>query len=206
MLRAALERVMVLQKSYTSKLSDPMKERSKLVRREIRGLLEESQYDIATAVGVKAERLVFVGSDGVGQKTPYCWIRFASLDHSPNPRTGWYAVFLFEMSGSMVYLSLNQGTTTWDGTAFVHQDPGILKQRVRWARGVLNGDLKRTSLNETIVLGGLGKKDLGRAYERGNVAAFRYLANAVPTNDDLRTDVIFMSNCLGRLYQAQSRV
>jgi Domain of unknown function (DUF3883) len=68
---------------------------------------------------------------------------------------------------------------------------------------VLKGDLVAPRLVGQIELGGARGKGLGRAYEQGNVAAFDYEANAVPFDPDVVRDVLFMAECLRKLYRAQ---
>ena len=203
MLSQDLNFVMGLQPFYTAANSTQMAERSKLIRHSIPEALEAVGGQIAKRIGIVENDLICAGSDGVGQKTPYCWVRFASSTHSPNPRTGWYVVFLFDAVGEGVYLSLNQGTTDWNGTAFVPQNPTLLDSRVQWARKVAREYLGEPGLQRNIYLAGTNGKGLGRAYEHGNVVAFHYKLNSVPTQDVLLRDILFMAECLGGLYRNQ---
>jgi hypothetical protein len=85
MLREALDQVMALQTSYTASNSEQMKERSVLIRRTIPDAMRTLQGQIAARLDVTAEQVLFAGSDGVGQKTPYCWVHFASRAHLKRP-------------------------------------------------------------------------------------------------------------------------
>jgi hypothetical protein len=68
MLREALERVMALQPSYSAAISEQMRERGNLVRRVIPEALREARLEIASVLDEAGDRLLFVGSDGVGHK------------------------------------------------------------------------------------------------------------------------------------------
>ena len=170
MLREALERVMALQPSYTAANSEQMRERGNLVRHVIPDALREAQSEIAAIFVGDEDQLLFFGSDGVGQKTPYCWVRIASRNRSPNPQTGWYVVYLFDAPGGGVYLSLNQGTTTWDGTSFTPLDPQVLQQRVAWGgETILKREIGAPRLLRQIELGRTreGVRTRLRARQRG---------------------------------------
>ncbi len=177
-----------------------MTRRGVLVRQIIPLELRRFAGKLAANLRIDQNHVQIRGSDGVGQKTPYCWTRIASDLHSPDPRHGWYLVFLFDAEGQGVYLSLNQGTTVWDGIGFNPQDPSVLAERVRWARSVLPEINETPRLKKQIQLGGRGP--LGRAYEAGNVASFLYSSGQVPIGDQIDADIATLSKWLGSLYSA----
>lgn len=203
MFQEILQQVLDLQPYYSHANDLEMRERGALIRRALPQALTMITPSIATALGVDAERIIIKGSDGVGQKSQYCWTRFASYDHSPDPRTGWYAVFLFHAEGSSVCLSLNQGTTTWDGGSFTPQDPVALQKRVAWAREVLGGSVTSSRLTQTLDLGGSDKNGLGRSYAYGHVAGFHYTSGEIPRDQIVEQDIVEIAKLLGELYRAQ---
>lgn len=79
-----------------------------------------------------------------------------------------------------------------------------MDKNVSWAREeILGDDLVAPRLLRQIELGGSRGKGLGRAYERGNVAAFLYAAEHVPNDAELVPDLLFIASCLRKLYRAQ---
>ncbi len=66
-----------------------------------------------------------------------------SESRSHSATNGWYLVFLFSAAGDRAYLSLNQGTTRWDGVEFRQQPESDLRARTKWAQSILtaNGPL-----------------------------------------------------------------
>jgi len=90
-----------LQSLWTSKNTVDMQRRGLLVRRDGPAWLKELG-GLASAIGIPSDDLICEGSDGTGQKTEIPWFRFASRDRSPNARTGWYCVYLFEAMGDTV--------------------------------------------------------------------------------------------------------
>jgi MrcB-like, N-terminal domain len=87
-----------------------------IVRTELRHELEELVPAMSAASGIADLRVQ--GKDGTGMKTEVPWTRIYSASRSPKPTRGWYLVYLFSATGDRVYLSLNQGTTRWDGIEF----------------------------------------------------------------------------------------
>lgn len=203
MLREAFEEVMTLQPAYTAKNLPPMQRRSVLVRQVIPRTLVPTSEALAVEFGVTVDGIGIDASDGVGQKTAYCWVRIYAKNYSPNPQTGWYIVFLFSAGGERVALSLNQGTTTWNGSAFVPQDRDVLLKRVAWARNMLIGMVSDPRFSLDIDLGGSSGKGLGRGYEAGHVIGFTYEAGSVPGDDAIATDVLVLGKLLGRLYNLE---
>ena len=98
-------------------------------------------------------------------------------------------------------LSLNQGTTRWENTGFPTRPKRELLQRARWAREVLATRLQaRTDLVEAIELKARGS-DLGPAYENGNVVAFEYSLEELPSDEVLVEDLTFLVSVLSELYE-----
>jgi hypothetical protein len=198
--RELLTEVMELNRQWSSTNTPAMQRRGQLVRRDMAAWLGARRSELATAIGVSLDDLVIEGRDGTGQKSEIPWIRFASRSRSPNATKGWYAVYLFSAVGGTAYLSLNQGTTIWTGTAFVPRPEHDLVQRFLWARGALRAEGPlRHDLVEDIELSAR-RTDLGPAYEAGNVFAIRYDADAMPPGEVLERDVRDIATLLGVVY------
>lgn len=136
-----------------------------------------------------AQGLLVTSKDGAGNKSVVPWIRVYDPARSPNPRKGFYVVFLFRADGSGVYLSVNQGTQLGDGDNFTPTDPEELRERARkardrwerqevaWPGAVDSIDLKITN------------QSLARSYEPGNVAAVLLERNNLP-DDNAMSDAL----------------
>ena len=194
-----LGRVLELQGSYNSRNTPEMQLRGRLVRQDGPRALRQLLSDLPDlSFGPDVE-----GRDGTGLKTRVPWIRVFDKRHSPSATTGWYVVYLFAADGSAVYLSLNQGTTTFQGGDFRGRPPAYLRQRVEAARSVVapqsDGRLQRElALHDP---GGLGQ-----GYEQGNVFAYRYDRDAVPEDEVLRGDLHVMLRMLGAVYEDEDLV
>lgn len=111
-------------------------------------------------------------------------------------------VFLFSAAGDRVYLSLNQGTTRWDGVEFRPQPESDLRARTDWARSLLaangpfpDGWTTKMQLDNQI-------SRLGSGYELGNVIAAEYPIDAIPSDDAIEQDLQQVMSWLGQVYRA----
>jgi MrcB-like, N-terminal domain len=199
-MQAELEETLLLQDDWSAQNTDPMRRRGVLVRQEIprwlRGRLPliKSDHDVL-------DDLAAEGRDGTGLKTEIPWSRVYSASRSRSATLGWYVVYLFSAFGDRVYLSLNQGTTRWEGGEFKPRPAEELAARVRWARDVL-GISARDDLGFDISLEAR-RSDLGRQYELGNVTSLTYELNAIPEDDQLAADLEMMVGWLAKVYAAE---
>jgi hypothetical protein len=105
-----------------------------LVRRAARRALEQLLQQVGN-FGIAD--LVVEGRDGTGRKTRIPWVRIYSKERSPSATESRYLVYLFAADGSAVYLSVNQGTATFDGEAYRPKPAELLEGRVTAARQLL---------------------------------------------------------------------
>lgn len=196
--RDEFEEVLLLQTEYTHLNTVDMERRGKLVRTEIADQLRLLLPQLTTSSGIDDLRVE--GRDGTGPKTEVPWTRVYSARRSPSATIGWYLVYLFSAAGDRVYLSLNQGTTSWDGVGFVPRPYPQLEARVRWARERLGlGESPVDGWTESIQLDGVVSK-LGRGYEVGNVIAREYDLDAIPTDIELAQDLLTAGSWLSTIY------
>jgi hypothetical protein len=202
-MREELERVLALQADYSPSATPEMRERGRLVRDEAPAWLRDDESALSGAMGIPVADCLVEGRDGTGLKTRVAWFRFASSVRSPRATDGFYVVYLFSASGDAVYLSLNQGTTDFNGVDFVRKPEPVLQARVSWARSVLADWLaSRADIVEPQLQDRRG--GLGEGYEIGNIAAVRYAQGAVPTDEALRADARDFAVALGALYAAHA--
>jgi hypothetical protein len=176
-LKGVLQGVLELQPSNSDLNTHEMQERGVLVRRAARRALEQLLQQVGN-FGIAD--LAVEGRNGTGRKTRIPWVRIYSKERSPSATEGWYLVYLFAADGSAVYLSVNQGTTTFDGEAYRPKPAELLEGRVTAARQLL-ADLLDTAPQFRPQLDLRGRaRGLGEGYEAGNVAAVRYASDGVP--------------------------
>lgn len=194
--------VLDLQAAWTASNTDEMRKRGVHIRQDLPALLKEHSSELADALGVTVEDLEVEGRDGTGLKTEIPWVRVFGREQSPSATTGWYVVYLFSAAGDRVYLSLNQGTTVWTGGDFKARKVEDLRARVGWARPFLAQRMAgRTDLHEEIVLD--ARTPLGRGYGPGNVVAIEYSREALPSQQLLLTDLLYMLGLLRTVYGAE---
>lgn len=191
--------ILSLQSQWNKDNTPEMKNRGRLTRSDLPAAISAFLVDGGSAFGA----LKVEGRDGTGLKTRIPWVRIYDPQKSPHATEGWYAVFLFSLSGDSVFLSLNQGTTIPEGGAFKPRDPQYIAGRVAQARGVLREEIaEQPRLVKEISLQDSGP--LGAGYEKGNVVAYRYSADSVPSDTQIREDLRSLLGLLLSLYDSNS--
>ncbi|WP_092624670.1 MrcB family domain-containing protein [Jiangella sp. DSM 45060] len=198
-MQAELKETLLLQEEWTADNTEAMQRRGVLVRQVIPQWLRQ-QLNEPTSTAVMSD-LAVEGRDGTGRKTEIPWTRVYSARRSPSATQGWYIVYLFSAFGDRVYISLNQGTTRWEGGEFRPRAGEELAARVSWARSVL-GITWANELALDISLEAR-RSNLGHQYELGNVVAIEYPLNSIPDDAALASDLWRMIDWLGRIYEAE---
>lgn len=201
-LQQALEQVLILQDQYSAQNTESMQMRGTIIRDVIPAALRRILFRPNSG---NHGGLLVTGRDAIGNKSKVPWTRVYRSKYSPNPREGWYAVYLFALDGSAAFLSLNQGTLNWteDGQLNPKPNRDILRNVV-WAREILADQIGQNSdLVTTIQLRDPGDRSPGSGYERGNVCAIRYTRGSVPSSDILATDLTKIVSLLDQLYRYQ---
>lgn len=182
-LSSYLQRVLDLQKSYSLGVNPEMQERNLIVKDygvvEIRELLSQLK---------NSKRLRVNGSGGIGGNAVVPWIRISDPAKSDSAQRGWYLVFLFAADGSSVALTLNQGVTG-------KKSPEIVES-VANSRDILAGNSfskieTSSQAKKSFDLAAPGNK-LAKLYEAGNIEAFVYSKNEIPTDGDLLNDIQYL--------------
>lgn len=126
------------------------------------------------------------GSVGAGVWADVAWLSILDLEITKSTQDGIYPVYAFKADGSGVYLSFNQGTT----------EP--LKRFGKKTAQKSAEELVQTIRKELPGLSAWGVADinlesstpLGKSYEAPNIAAKYYPTNAIPSNEELRRDLL----------------
>ncbi|MGE2816181.1 MrcB family domain-containing protein [Mycobacterium heidelbergense] len=197
-MRDAIQEVLLWQTEYSSKVTDAMKRRGDLVRTQLPNELRDLLPELAPRVGVDDLRVQ--GGDGSGSRTEIPWTRVYSQSRSPSATRDWYLVFLFSAGGDRAYLSLNQGTTQWDAGGWRPQPLSDLSARTAWARQVLTDEATFPGPWTTEMRLDNRASELGTLYELGNVVAVEYPIDDVPSDEQIRADLIVGASWLGRIY------
>lgn len=137
-MKAELEAVLDLQPAWmASAPSEEMQLRGFFIREDVADFVRGRVDQLAATLLCDVEDVEIEGKDSTGYYSRVPWVRFANRQLSPNPRTGWYAVYLFSEDGGEVSLSLNQGTQVWDGVGMRSQPEVQIRSRSDWARSAL---------------------------------------------------------------------
>jgi hypothetical protein len=198
--RTEIEQVLDFQTAWTSKNTPAMVERGVLIRDDIPNWMRSRTAEMFGNLPEHFQDLWSEGRDGTGLKSQIPWVRTFSRGRSPSATEGWYLVYLFEASGSRVYLSINQGTTRWHKGEFRPRPVSELAARATWARDVLRSEIEAND-NLTPDMDLSGSTQLGRAYQAGNVFSIQYLKDALPTEEVLAADFDLMLSLLVTLYE-----
>jgi len=126
------------------------------------------------------------GSVGAGVWADVAWLSILDLEITESTQDGIYPVYAFKADGSGVYLSFNQGTT----------EP--LKRFGKKTAQKSAEELVQTIRKELPSLSAWGVADinlesstpLGKSYEAPNIAAKYYPTNAIPSNEELKRDLL----------------
>ena len=182
-LSSYLQRVLELQKSYSLGVNPEMQERNLIVKDfgvvEIRELLSQLK---------NSKRLRVNGSGGIGGNAVVPWIRISDPAKSDSAQRGWYLVFLFAADGSSVALTLNQGVTGKKAPEIVES---VAKSREILAGKSFSKIATSSEAQVSFDLAAPGNK-LAKLYEAGNIEAFVYGKNEIPTDGDLLKDIQYL--------------
>lgn len=192
-----LAAVIKLQEQYSAENTAPMEERGLLIRNDGPQQLRNFFFDAPDDL---PEGLLAQGGDGSGRKTRVPWIRMFLETESPSATIGWYLVYLFAADGGAVYLSLNQGTNTYERGAPHRRPVAEIMARSEWARDLLKREIARNDRQLTRIALKDVPGGVGEGYEIGNVAAIRYDRESLPDDETLFGDMIKMVSLLMTLY------
>jgi hypothetical protein len=203
-MQSEIEAVLELQPLWVARApSDEMSLRGLYVRGDVADFVKAYRGAIAGRLLCEPDDVEIEGKDSTGYFSRVPWVRIANRLLSPSPRDGWYATYLFAEDGSEASLSLNQGTQVWDGIGMRSRPEASIRARSNWARDRLTNEIAaRPRLDAAI---SLGSGDKARAYEAGNVVAYRYPRGAVPADAALASDLLDMTELLQVVYRAEAQ-
>lgn len=110
---SVIRRICELQPKWTSRNTPEMKERGRLVRKDLVQSLRVHEGRFKEALGRYSYDWDMYGSDGIGQKSEAPWVRVYSARMSPSATEGFYMVIHFAADGSAVFVTVGHGSNNW---------------------------------------------------------------------------------------------
>jgi MrcB-like, N-terminal domain len=140
---------------------------------------------IQNIIDTEYPEYIIEGSAGAGNWANVPWLSILNPSITKSTTDGVYPVYLFCADGSGVYLSLNQGTSKPRELLGKKAAEARAQEITAYIRssipGISNWGLENITLNATT--------PLGKSYEAPNIVARFYSANAMPSEDELISDL-----------------
>jgi len=144
------------------------------------------------------------GSAGNGQWADSVWLGVFDPTVTESAQHGFYIVYLVSRNGAKVFLSLNQGTTEIYNEVGGSRYLGVLESTAQRDVGLLaNKDLKGL-ITGPIDLG--AETDLSRGYESGNILAIPYERGSIPSDGELKVDLVRLVTLYQALIESRDQV
>jgi hypothetical protein len=178
-----LQRVLELQSFYSLGVSPEMQERALIVQDLAVVQIREMLSDVD-----QPKKLKVNGSRGIGVNAIVPWIRISDPAKSTSAQNGWYLVFLFSADGSTVALTLNQGVTNKKAVEIIESvsDSRAIIKAHSYPQIQTSSDPQ-----ESFDLKAPGNK-LAKLYQAGNIEAFVYNKNSIPSDDVVLNDIRYL--------------
>jgi hypothetical protein len=206
-LRNEIQQILELQPSYTHVAASPQMRARGAALVKSRDQLNWELRTLNKPTTWKSEC-----SNGQGNAAKSPWVRLADFDHSPKGSEGFFLVFLFSEDGSKAYLSLNQGTTVQSGGGATLLDQGELRAkssvvRDKYVYGLDHSPLPELKLHGTPTASiDLGNFDLSMQYAAGNVIAYEYALDQVPSHHSIVCQITALIPVLEKIYKGEPQV
>jgi 5-methylcytosine-specific restriction protein A len=152
---------------------------AEFIRREVPDVLRETIGD--------SERYIIQGSPGQGNWARVPWAAIYDRFVTETVQDGYYLVYLVKEDFTGVFLSLNQGVTT------IRQQYGADAKKALQVRAndylARLGDLPDNLISGRINLNVTSQANWGAYYEQGAICSKLYERDAIPTDDELKSDL-----------------
>jgi 5-methylcytosine-specific restriction protein A len=176
-IREVLQRVLT---EYSQSKSQPLEDNplARYIRRDAKSAVEEALAELGPGLLVE-------GSPGQGNWAGVPWVAVFDPTVTNSATRGFYVVYLFHATKSIVYLSLNQGATAVR-KEFKSRGLKVLRQRADLIRKRVPEFLKKFSTTE-IDLG--SKARLPAGYMAGHALGLSYELGSLPSTEALQSDL-----------------
>lgn len=141
-------------------------------------------------------------SPGFGEWAAVPWLSILNPKITENTQGGIYPVFLFCADGSGVYLSLIQGISKPKQIFGPHKAKEQIENVKVACRALIPG-IKGWGLEEIDLK---SNSQSGRSYEKASIQAKLYSANALPSDEELTKDLLFLVDTYKQSEQIISEV
>jgi len=171
--------------NYSNASKEPFK------KHPLANTIREVLPDVISDLIADSKRYQVTGSAGQGTWATIPWVAIFDVLVTTTAQSGYYPVFLFREDMAGVFLSLNQGVTDIS-RKYRRDDKDILRLKAEDYRAQLKG-ISHTFNVFRIQLGDFKKSrasKLAKQYEAGNIIAKYYSAGSLPTNEQLRADIL----------------
>ena len=153
---------------------------------------------------INDERYLVEGSIGKGNWAKVPWLGIFNRFITESATEGFYIVYLFKSDMSGVFLSLNQGVTTFK--EHYKSDPETaLRQKANdyiAQLGFINNDFLMGYIDLEID----SKTSIGNLYQHGSIISKLYIKNNIPTEEILWNDLNHFLNIYNNLATKQSNI
>ncbi|MGB4560046.1 MAG: DUF3578 domain-containing protein [Burkholderiaceae bacterium] len=195
-----VNKILDLQKLYSSTNTPEMQQRGILIRDELPKLIEDKLEVLEPIFSRLDFQCAIEGSDGKGRKNESPWVRVYDPAMSPSATLGWYVVVHFARDGSTVYLTMSCGATVFKDGSLIKVPPKDLERQVSWARGVLNSKgIKFDQYRDEMHLGG---NALSGHFEKACALVKAYGRHKL-YEQGFWTDLQFLCSALTVLYEQE---
>lgn len=172
----------LVSSGYAAASTTPLADNA--IARIIRDDLRE---ELTTALGGDAAGLLIKCSPGNGNWAEVPWAAIFDPAVTTSATRGFYPVYLFDIAGGKVHLSLNQGTTAVR-EEFRNRAPSILAKRAELIRDRLHDF--QTRFPATSIT--LSEGRLGQDYASGHALGKTYPVGSFPSDMELVSDLSSM--------------
>lgn len=174
--------IQLVANSYAAAITTPLAGNSlaSIIRDDLRA-------ELTTSLAGDGAGMVLKSSAGNGNWAEVPWAAIFDPAVTTSATRGFYPVYLFDISGGKVHLSLNQGTTAVR-EEFGSRAPSVLAKRAELMRDRLNDF--RTGLPVTSITLPGGR--LAQDYGSGHAVGKTYLVGSLPSDVELAADLASM--------------
>lgn len=190
-LQAALK---ILLEEYPKAMKEPIKEN------EVANFIRNDIPEYISKIIGSNERFIIEGSPGKGNWAGVPWVAVLDRFITETVQDGYYVVYLVKEDFSGIYLSLNQGVTTVQKQYGSDAKEALEIRAKNYAARI--GKIPKGITPGSIDLACVGKSKLGPLYEVGSILSFYYLADNLPDDEHLASD---LKNILSLYYSLSKK-
>ncbi|ADL55626.1 MrcB family domain-containing protein [Gallionella capsiferriformans] len=147
---------------------------------------QELRDEVISIIDEKYPNYIVSGSAGAGNWANVPWLSILNPEITKTTQDGIYPGYLFRPDGLGVYLSIGRGSTNPQklyGKVQADKQADLIVSKIREKMP----ELSKWG-QQQVELG--ASTSLGKSYEKANIAARFYKLNSLPSNDELKVDLL----------------